>query len=43
MSHLRCHIRDYLALRRALGFKLEKEGRLCRTSPPSPKPPARRR
>jgi integrase len=28
MSHLRCHIRDYLALRRALGFKLEKEGRL---------------
>lgn len=28
MSHLRCHIEDYLALRRALGFKLEKPGRL---------------
>ncbi len=28
MSQLSCHIRDYLALRRALGFKLEKQGRL---------------
>jgi integrase/recombinase XerD len=28
MSQLSCHIEDYLALRRALGFKLEKAGRL---------------
>jgi integrase/recombinase XerD len=28
MSQLSCHIEDYLALRRALGFKLEKEGRI---------------
>ena len=30
MSQLSCHISDYLAMRRALGFKLEKEGRLLR-------------
>jgi integrase/recombinase XerD len=28
MSQLSCHIEDYLAMRRALGFKLGKEGRL---------------
>ena len=28
MSQLSCHIEDYLAMRRALGFKLEKEGRI---------------
>ena len=28
MSQLGCHVRDYLAMRRALGFKLGKEGRL---------------
>jgi integrase/recombinase XerD len=28
MSPLRCHIDDYLALRRALGFRLDKPGRL---------------
>jgi len=30
MSHLSSHIEDYLAMRRALGFKLAKEGRLLR-------------
>jgi integrase/recombinase XerD len=30
MSHLSSHIEDYLAMRRALGFKLGKEGRLLR-------------
>jgi integrase len=30
MSQLSCHISDYLAMRRALGFKLDKEGRLLR-------------
>ena len=30
MSHLSSHIEDYLATRRALGFKLAKEGRLLR-------------
>ena len=30
MSDLSGHIRDYLAMRRALGFKLEKESRLLR-------------
>lgn len=30
MSQLSRHINDYLAMRRALGFKLEKEGRLLR-------------
>jgi integrase/recombinase XerD len=28
MSQLSCHVSDYLAMRRALGFKLGKEGRL---------------
>ena len=28
MSQLSCHVSDYLAMRRALGFKLAKEGRL---------------
>jgi integrase/recombinase XerD len=30
MSQLSCHVSDYLAMRRALGFKLAKEGRLLR-------------
>jgi integrase/recombinase XerD len=30
MSHLSSHVEDYLAMRRALGFKLAKEGRLLR-------------
>ena len=30
MSQLSCHVGDYLAMRRALGFKLAKEGRLLR-------------
>ncbi len=30
MSYLSSHIEDYLAMRRALGFKLEKTGRLLR-------------
>jgi len=30
MSHLSSHIEDYLAMRRALGFKLAQEGRLLR-------------
>jgi integrase/recombinase XerD len=30
MSQLSCHLSGYLAMRRALGFKLEKEGRLLR-------------
>ena len=30
MSHLSSHIEDYLAMRRALGFKLASEGRLLR-------------
>jgi integrase/recombinase XerD len=30
MSHLSSHIGDYLAMRRALGFKLAKESRLLR-------------
>ena len=28
MSQLSSHVEDYLAMRRALGFKLEKDGRL---------------
>jgi hypothetical protein len=30
MSQLSSHVEDYLAMRRALGFKLAKEGRLLR-------------
>ena len=32
MSQLTGHVRDYLAMRRALGFKLGKEGRLLQDS-----------
>ena len=35
------HVDDYLRLRRALGFKLEREGRCCRSSSPTSRPPAR--
>ena len=43
MSQLARHIEEYLALRRALGFKLGKEAGSCRTSPRSPKRPGQQR
>jgi hypothetical protein len=43
MSGLQQHVDDYLRLRRALGFKLKREGRLLPQLVASSRPPARRR
>ena len=43
MSALDAHVQDYLRLRRALGFKLEREGRLLPSSSPTWTPRARAR